>query len=145
MNEIPDSPEARNWATLCHLAVLAGFVVPFGHLLGPLVVWLMKRNEHPLVDQHGKDALNFQISVFIYEVSVILTGIVIAVIAGIALAPHHRGDPGQPPLAVFSSFMGFVFCAVCMNLVNVVLAIIAGIKASGGERFRYPLALPILR
>jgi hypothetical protein len=52
--------KARNWATFCHLAALAGFIgIPFGNILGPLITWLVKRNEYPLVDQQGKEALNF--------------------------------------------------------------------------------------
>ena len=57
--------QARQWAMLCHLAAFAGLAVPFGNLLGPLIVWQMKKDVDPFVDAQGKEALNFQISVAI--------------------------------------------------------------------------------
>ena len=55
------------WAGFCHLAALAGYVVPMvGNIVGPLVVWLMKKEEYPLVDDQGKESINFQISILIY-------------------------------------------------------------------------------
>src|SRR6516164_2706173 len=63
----PGSPEsrARTWNMLCHLSALAGFFIPFGNILGPLLVWQIKKNEIPSTDVHGKAALNFQITVVI--------------------------------------------------------------------------------
>ena len=65
---LPSAPlnQARSWAMWCHLSALAGLVVPLGNILGPLIVWQMKRNEFPSVDAHGKAALNFQLSALIY-------------------------------------------------------------------------------
>lgn len=52
---------ARNWAMGCHLAALTCYVgIPFGNILGPLLVWLFKKDEYALVDEHGKEALNFR-------------------------------------------------------------------------------------
>jgi uncharacterized Tic20 family protein len=47
------SKEEQNWAMGCHLAALSGFIIPFGNLVGPLVVWLLKRADMPMVDRHG--------------------------------------------------------------------------------------------
>ena len=55
----------RTWAMLCHLSALAGFIIPFGSVLGPLIIWLIKKDEMPIVDVHGKKALNFQITMAI--------------------------------------------------------------------------------
>ena len=94
---------------LCHLSALAGFVIPFGHILGPLIVWQIKKNEFPSVDIHGKAALNFQITV------------TIAVFAG-AFA------------AAILSFIGIGFLlfplVMILGLAGLILAIIAGIKAN---------------
>jgi len=52
----------RNWGMLCHLMAFAGLLgIPFGHLLGPLIIWLLKKNDHPYIDAQGKASLNFQI------------------------------------------------------------------------------------
>ena len=61
----PVNKDDRTWAMLCHLSALAGFVVPFGSIIGPLIVWLIKKDEMPIVDEHGKKALNFQITMAI--------------------------------------------------------------------------------
>ena len=53
---------------LCHASALAGFFVPWaGHILGPLIVWLAKRGDSAEIDEHGKESLNFQISMLIYN------------------------------------------------------------------------------
>ena len=49
----PLSKDEKTWAMLCHLSAVAGFVIPFGSILGPLVVWLIKKDEMPFVDLHG--------------------------------------------------------------------------------------------
>lgn len=119
----PESP-ARTWNMLCHLSALAGFVIPFGHLLGPLIVWQIKKNEFPSVDLHGKAALNFQITV------------TIAVFVG-AFA------------AALLSFIGIGFLllplVMLLGLAGLVLAIIAGIKASNGEDYQYPFSFELVK
>ena len=108
----------------CHMSALAGLVVPFGHLIGPLVVWQMKRNEFPSVDEHGKESLNFQLSVLIY----LLAGTVIAFIGTFLCF----GWLLLPLLAVLY-FGALVF------------AVIAGIKANDGVLYRYPLNLRLIK
>jgi uncharacterized protein len=62
--------EAKNWGALCHAAALLGLfpLVGFGHIVGPLIVWLVKRNDHPYIDEQGKESINFQISVMMYSI-----------------------------------------------------------------------------
>src|SRR5437764_14680273 len=63
------SSEVRNWCVLCHASALLGlFFHFFGHLLGPLIVWLIKRDSSSEIDANGKESLNFQISMLIYHV-----------------------------------------------------------------------------
>ena len=78
----PSSPEsqARMWNMLCHLSALAGFVIPFGNILGPLIIWQIKKNEFPSVEIHGKASLNFQITVFIAVLAAIFAGFVLMII-----------------------------------------------------------------
>lgn len=73
--------EQRTWAMLCHLSALAGFIIPMGSIIGPLIVWLVKKDEMPLVAEHGRKSLNFQITMLIaYIVCFILMFAVIGVI-----------------------------------------------------------------
>ena len=102
---------------MCHLSALAGFVIPgAGHILGPLIVWLVKRGESAEIDAHGKEALNFQISMLIYNV---VAGILCLIV------------------------IGFVLLAI-LHVLNVVFVIIASLRASEGQMYRYPLTLRLI-
>ena len=102
---------------MCHLSALAGFVIPgAGHILGPLIVWLVKRGDSAEIDAHGKKALNFQISMLIYNV---VAGILCLIV------------------------IGFVLLAV-LHVLNVVFVIIASLRASEGQMYRYPLTLRLI-
>jgi len=109
--------DEKTWAVLCHVATFAGHAVPFGNIIGPLIIWLLKRQELPWVDEQGKEALNFQITVSIfYAVSFILVFFLI----GFLLLP-----------AVY-----------VLNLVFVIMAII---RTSQGGHYRYPLSIKFIK
>ena len=113
----PDERQARTWGMLCHLTALAAYVgVPFGNILGPLIVWLIKKEEYPFVEEHGKASLNFQISMSIYG---IVAGILIVVGIGIVLL-------------------------AAIGVVNLVFVIIGSVKANNGESYEYPLTIRFL-
>jgi uncharacterized Tic20 family protein len=108
----------RIWNILCHASALLGVFVHFpGHLLGPLIVWLAKRDDSPEIDAHGKESLNFQISMLIYNV--------IAAVFCLVL-------------------IGFFFLAVLWVL-NAVFVIIASIQASDGKFYRYPMTIRFIQ
>lgn len=122
----PKSPDnqARTWNMLCHLSALAGFFIPFGNLLGPLIVWQIKKNEFPSVDIHGKAALNFQITVLIASIVAAVVAIILSFFCvGFLLIP----------LVLLIALAGLVF------------AIIAGIKANNGEDYKYPWSLELIK
>jgi uncharacterized Tic20 family protein len=65
--------EERIWAMVCHLSIFSGYlIVPFGHLLGPLIIWLAKRDRSYFIDWHGREALNFNISITLYSLAGLL-------------------------------------------------------------------------
>ncbi|MCC5872508.1 MAG: DUF4870 domain-containing protein [Gammaproteobacteria bacterium] len=113
----PANKDARTFGMLCHLLGFAGFIIPFGSIIGPLVMWLLKRDEHPFVDDQGKEAVNFQISMLIYFiVAAILTIIVI----------------GVPIL-------------IALGIFWLVIIIVAAVQANTGVRYRYPLNLRLIK
>jgi len=71
-NNAPNlTSEEKQWGMACHLSALAGLFLPtFGHVLGPLVVWLLKKDSSPFVDAEGKESLNFQLSMSLYALLV---------------------------------------------------------------------------
>ena len=77
METSTSSSNVRTWTVLCHATALAGFFVPWaGHILGPLIVWLAKRGDSAEIDAHGKESLNFQISMLIYNLIALSCAIV---------------------------------------------------------------------
>jgi hypothetical protein len=82
------SQEIRNTAVAAHLSTFAGLVVPFGSVIGPLAVWLTRRDRDPFIDQAGREALNFGISIAIYGVVALVGGVA----AGRHPRAHRRGD-----------------------------------------------------
>lgn len=106
------SNDERTWCVFVHLAALSAFFIPFGNLLGPLVLWLIKRGEMPMVDRQGKEALNFQLTVTIVS---LLCSVLVFVGIGI-------------------------FLLILLWIVDVILVIVAAVKTSGGEVYRYPFS-----
>jgi uncharacterized protein len=114
----PVEKQARVWGMLCHLTALLGLMgIPFGHILGPLMVWIFKRKEYPFVNEQGKEALNFQLSMTLYAL-------------------------GAALLIFFKIGMALILILATINLV---LVIIAGLKANSGEIFRYPFAIRFIK
>jgi uncharacterized protein len=112
------SSHVRTWCVLCHATALLGLFFHFlGHLFGPLIVWLVKRGDSAEIDAHGKESLNFQLSMLLYDV---IAGILCIVLIGFPLL-------------------------ILLWIVNTVLVIIASIRASEGGFYRYPFTIRFLR
>ncbi|MBL4570159.1 MAG: DUF4870 domain-containing protein [Alcanivorax sp.] len=109
--------EERSLGLACHLLALAGLVVPFGNILGPLIMWLVKKDQSDFVDDQGKEALNFNITISIAGFIAFL--LMFVVIGGLLL----------PIIGIFW----------------LVMTIIAAVKANGGERYRYPLTIRLIK
>lgn len=113
----PQDSEQNNWAMFCHLASFAGYLIPFGNILGPFVVWQMKKDTLPLVADQGKEAMNFQITV------------TLAVLVCIPL---------------FLVCVG-VFMLSLVVILDLVFTILAAIQANKGVAYRYPVALRLIK
>lgn len=115
---IPSSPTNDNsLAVVMHLLGFAGFVFPFGNIIAPLILWLVKRAESPLLDRTGKEVLNFQISCTIYAA---VAGLLCFVLIGFLILP-----------VVF--------------ILWVVFMVVAAVKTGNGGEYRYPLTIRILQ
>ena len=116
--EPPVLRKDRTWDVLCHLLALAGLIgIPFGNILGPLILWLIKREELSSVNEHGKESLNFQISMTIYTIA---AGLSVLLLIGFVLLP-------------------------AIIVTNLVFVIIASVKANEGEFYRYPLSIRFIK
>ena len=121
MEEMEDS-DACMWAAFAHLAGLV-YLLGIPGILGSLIIWLWKRGDHPLVDEHGQEAVNFQITLLIYNTAAVLIGC---------------GTLG----------LGLIVLALLLAILAVlviVLPIIATVQASEGRPYRYPLTIRLIR
>lgn len=136
------------WAMFCHLSTLVGYVIPFGNYLGPFVVWLAKRREYPRVDDQGKEALNFQITLLLYVLSLVAIGGVLTLIGIGVGAGAAKSAGGVPPWLAGLGVTGillFVFLFLALGVYSLVMTIVAAVRASGGENYRYPLTLRLIK
>lgn len=105
------SKDARMWAMLCHLlAIFTGFIAP-------LIIWLIKKAEDPFIDNQGKEALNFQITV---AIAMIVSWLLCFACVGFVLLP-------------------------AVGIADIIFCIIATIKANGGEAYRYPVSIRFIK
>ncbi|MHC4242379.1 MAG: DUF4870 domain-containing protein [Planctomycetota bacterium] len=122
VNESPGSKEinkdARMWAMICHLSGLAGIILPTaGNIVVPLIIWQIKKDNNPFIDEQGKEAVNFQISMSIYLIaSIILCFICVG-----------------------------AFLVVATIIVFFVFMLIAAVKANNGYHYRYPLTIRFIK
>jgi uncharacterized protein len=127
MENLPSATASnrRTWMVLCHATALAGCFLPaIAHVIGPLIIWLLKRDEFPEVDDQGKESLNFQISMLIYTAVLgVACFVLIFVLVGFLLLP----------------LFGVLY------LLDIVFVIVASIKASEGKLYRYPLTIRLLK
>jgi len=112
-----DQKQERTWGMLCHLSALAAFIFPFGNIFGPLIVWLVKKDESPFVDDQGKESLNFQISFTIYCIFAAILAVIL---------------------------IGFILL-IALGIAFLILVIIASVKANEGEEFRYPFTIRLVQ
>jgi uncharacterized protein len=114
----PAATAGRNWAAVAHLSAFLGYAsIPLGFVLGPLIVWAALKDKYAFVDDQGKEALNFQLSMLIYTLASIP---LICLCVGIMLL-------------------------VLIHVANFVFVIVAAVRAANGEPYRYPLAIRFLK
>ncbi len=113
----PTNSDDTNWGVIAHLSALAGLIIPFGNVLGPLAVMLTKGKESDFVNDQAREALNFQITA---AIALLVSFALMVVLIGFLLVP-------------------------LVAIVDVVLMIIAAMAASKGERYRYPMTLRLIK
>ncbi|NOY96389.1 MAG: DUF4870 domain-containing protein [Chlorobi bacterium] len=118
MERIITDPNEKMWGMLCHLTALALFIgIPFGNFVGPLIIYLIKKDEYEFVADQGKEVLNFQITwslIFIVSALFIIIGIGVLMLIGFGIA-------------------------------WLILVIIGTVKANEGIHYRYPLTLCFIK
>ena len=109
--------EDKQWGLFAHLSSLAGLIIPFGNILGPLIIWQVKKDSLPFAADQGKEALNFNITI---AIAAIICGLLTLVLIGFLLLP-------------------------LVGLAWLIFTIIGAMKANNGEAYRYPFTLRLIK
>jgi uncharacterized Tic20 family protein len=115
--EIQPTKDERTWSMLCHISTFCGLIIPFGNILVPLIIWLIKKEELPFVEDQGKEVLNFQISMIIY---LICSAFLCIILIGIPIL-------------------------IGLFIFDFIITIIAAISANDGKSYRYPINLRLIK
>lgn len=141
--QVPIAAEERNWAMAAHLSALVAVAgLPFGHVLGPLIVYLIKGHESEFVGEHARASLNYQITISVLGVVAILVGCALALAFIIGSAPSPDARFGIAFVALWVAIGAAVLIVLLFSIVFIIMGTIA---ASQGRPYTYPLAIRFLR
>jgi uncharacterized protein len=145
----------KNTATFTHLSSLSQYFIPFGNYIFPLIIWSSKKDKSEFVDFHGKQVLNFQLSLFLY--SLILSAIAIpillfSVFRNISLTALINGDDINIEHFGIENITGIVIVGIVavliflgLKMAEFFLIIYAALKTSNGEKYEYPLTINFIK
>lgn len=142
----------KTLATVLHLSVLTQFFIPLGNFIFPTLLWLSRRQD-PFVDHHGRNALNFQISIFLYSVFLLAAGAVTCIYFGLKLSfkePFYfthdhfmMENLGEAlPFIIIAAVLGIIFLG--LFILELFAVITASIRASEGKEYHYPLSISFI-
>jgi uncharacterized protein len=143
--QVQIAPQERNWAMAAHLTALVAIAgLPFGHVLGPLVVYLIKGHESEFVAEHARASLNYQITVSLFFIVAII--VAIGIVFGVFL-PMSATSPTsrEPGLSFFILWAACIIGLLLVLLFSVIFIIMGTAAASAGRPYTYPFAIRFLR
>lgn len=144
----------KNTATLTHLSSLAQYVIPFGNYIFPSILWSSKKDSSEFVDFHGKQTLNFQLSIFLYSLLlglVSIVALVFMILNGISIDTFDKcefiiNNVSQGNISTMVVLV--ILCLVLyffLKVLQFILTIYGAVKASNGEYYKYPLTINFLK
>ena len=142
----------KNIATFIHLSSFSRFMIPFGNFIGPIVLWIANKDKSEFVDTHGKQIINFQISILLYALIIGMITIpffIFNIFNGIDFLDIHAFDSihfnvtKPSPLLYITGGLGFL--AILAFILEMVFIVRASLAAKDGEYFNYPLTINFLK
>ncbi len=148
------TPTEKNTGTLVHLSALSQFIIPFGNFILPIVIWSSQKKESEFIDYHGKQAINFQLSILLYN----LIGFLFVCIFGLYYIFNVMNVKILEDIDIqfenyaSTEYLSLILIAciaiglfVFSKITEFILIIIASVKASNGEKYNYPLTINFLK
>lgn len=152
--ETSTSENHKNIAALIHLSTFSKFFIPFGNFILPLVLWGTNK-EKPFVAEHGRQAINFQLSIFLYALIIGLVSIPFFLafatdfVACAEVMGHHIERFNWSNIQNLSGYLTLFFVVMVVLLgifvFELYAVISATVKASRGEPYNYPITIPFIK
>lgn len=142
----------KNIATFIHLSTFSRFIIPFGNIIGPLILWVVNKDKSPFIDAHGKQIINFQISILLYCLiigAITIPFFIFNFFNGIDFinfhdfSNFHLNIRRPSSLLYFTGILGGF--AILAFILEMVFIIKASLKAKDGELFKYPITINFLK
>ena len=145
----------KNLATFTHLSTLSQYCIPFGNYIFPILIWSTNKDKSEFIDHHGKQAINFQLSMLLYSLVLAIIAIpifIVTVFSNIPLNTIINDEDFMVNHFSIENLTGIVIVAiiaillfVSLKVAEFFLIIYASVKASNGEQYKYPLTIPFIK
>ena len=149
-----ETNNTKNLATFTHLSTLSQYCIPFGNYIFPIIIWSSNKDKSEFIDYNGKQVLNFQLSILLYSLILAVIAIPIFITTFFSSIPSNTilNESYFENHFSIENITGIVTVAIIAVLLFVglkvaefLLIIYASIKASNGEKYKYPLTIPFLK
>lgn len=152
---IMENTSEKNTATFTHLSTLSQYIIPFGNYIFPILIWTSYKDKSEFVNHHGKQTLNFQLSLLLYTLILALIAIPIFVTVFLKNIPIEailyndsyviRNFNFEGNIGLLSIGATAVLLFGLLKVVEFFLVIYASIKTSNGEYYKYPMTIPFIK
>ena len=152
---IMENSTEKNTATFTHLSTLSQYIIPFGNYIFPILIWTSQKDKSEFVNHHGKQTLNFQLSLLLYTLILALIAIPIFITVFLQNIPMEgfyndedfiiRNFNFEGNITLLSIGATAVLLFGLLKVVEFFLVIYASIKTSNGELYKYPLTIPFIK
>ncbi|MDO7171720.1 DUF4870 domain-containing protein [Mariniflexile sp. AS56] len=142
----------KNIATFIHLSTFSRFIIPFGNFIGPIILWAANKDKSEFIDAHGKQAINFQVSILLYAIiigAITVPFFLFKIFSGFDFIDFNGFQDfhiniGKPsPLLYIGGGLGIL--AVAGFIIKLVLIVTASLKAKDGVYYKYPFTINFLK
>ena len=144
----------KNTATIVHLSTLSQYIIPFGNYIFPTIIWSAKKDDSEFINQTGKNVLNFQLSIFLYSVLLLIIAVPLLIFTilknknfELFFDGNHNFEflQHQQSSGLIISFIIAVFLIVLLKVTEFILIVKGALIASEGQLYRYPLSLNFIK
>ncbi|SHG32177.1 hypothetical protein SAMN05443549_103252 [Flavobacterium fluvii] len=150
-----ETTNEKNLAAITHLSALSQYCIPFGNYIFPILIWSTKKDKSEYIDFNGKQILNFQLSMFLYTLLLLLIAVPILIVTIFNTIPidtmindvdaafNHLSIENISGIIIVAIIA--IFAVIGLKIAEFFLIIYASLKASNGERYKYPLTIPFIK